>query len=158
GAAPNQIDPSKISAFSVRYMNQYPLPSPQGLDNGDGTAQYISTSRVTTDQNYVTVRADHKISDSDSIFARYTFDKASVYTPSAPALLWAEADGNKNQYLTLEETKIITPTLLNVARFGVTRQNSFINSVPLVTFDPALAVNPTSPMVDASPPGASSLG
>jgi carboxypeptidase family protein/TonB-dependent receptor-like protein len=153
-----QIDPNKLSPFSLRYMNLYPLPSPQGLDNGDGTAQYITTSHITTNQNYVTVRVDHKLSDSDSFFARYTFDKASVYTPAVPALLWAEADGNKNQYVTVEETKIFSPSLLNVARFGLTRQNSFINSVPLVTFDPALAVNSNSPMVDATPPGSTSLG
>ena len=146
------------NALAMRYMRLYPLPTPGALDNGDGTAQYISTDRTTTNQNYVTVRVDHKLSDADSIFARYTFDKASVFSPQGPVNLWANFDGNKNQYVTIEETKILTPTLINVFRAGFSRQNSFIGTEQLVDLDPALSLNPPFPMVDASPPGADGLG
>jgi hypothetical protein len=61
-----QVTPQ--SPFTMRYMSLFPLPTPGGLDNGDGTAQFISTSHTTTNQNYVTVRGDHKFSDSDSFF------------------------------------------------------------------------------------------
>ena len=34
-----------------------------------------------TNENYLSFRVDHKISDHDSMFARYTFDDASGVSP-----------------------------------------------------------------------------
>jgi len=54
------------------YLAQWPLPSPQGRDFGDGTAQFIRQYTQPNYEPFGQARVDYQISPSDSLFVRYS--------------------------------------------------------------------------------------
>ena len=52
-------------------INEYPLPN--GPDNGDDTASYFATATNLVEETDFSARLDHRFSDSDDFFARYSF-------------------------------------------------------------------------------------
>ena len=96
-------------------------------------------------ENFVTARGDHKISDSDSIFATYMYDKGPFTTPDG-----FDTTSILNQVIrhvaALEWTHTFTPSLLNNARLGYNR-NSVINNQTVGAInsaygDPSLSMLP----------------
>jgi hypothetical protein len=106
----------------------------------DGIGEYIlSRSRVSEQDNFV-IKADHNFSDSDSFFVRYTFDQAEENNPGTN---FAGIFKTRNQYVTLEEKHIFSPTLLNVARVGFNRNALTQTDIPNFDFPENLQQVPT---------------
>jgi Carboxypeptidase regulatory-like domain/TonB-dependent Receptor Plug Domain len=114
------------------YLDAYPLPN--GANLGNGTALNTSPLDSPLFENYGVVRIDHNFSSSDSLFGSYTIDNATLTAHPDPVL--TDADSQRNQYLSVEERKVISPTILNVAHFGYVRSNidvdTLLNSALLV--------------------------
>ncbi|HWP84801.1 MAG TPA: hypothetical protein VNN17_06400, partial [Terriglobia bacterium] len=113
-----------LHANVVPYLNRsWPLPPPgAGRNLGDGRIEYTRSIHEPTDQNFLSVRADHTFSSSDSIFVRYTIDHAlrkSVFSMDA-----VTNERSRNQFLTFQYDKIFTPTLLNALNVGYSRTNT----------------------------------
>ena len=126
------VDPAVLP-----YLDLYPLPN--GRDLGDGRAEFNSSGNNVTEQDFYQVRVDHNLSDSDSLFVRYTIDD-STRTTAIAIPTWAYSDGVRTQLVTIEEKKIFSPTLLNVFRVGFNRSSIQSRQDPLDprVFDPAL--------------------
>ena len=107
---------------TIADYNDLFLPSPilgvTDAQNGIGQG-LVELPRVSDQDNFV-VKLDHIFSDSDSFFARYTLDDANV---DAPIINFKTLFVTRNQYVTLEEKHIFSPTLLNVARVGFARSS-----------------------------------
>jgi hypothetical protein len=108
-----------VNPAVVPYLNAF-YPLPNGRDFGGGLAQFTFPFSQNTDETYWQGRLDHKFSQNNSFFGRYTFDDAARIVPSNYPLL-ADEFSSRNQYLTLEDTHVINPTLVNTARFSFTR-------------------------------------
>ncbi|MBI4444301.1 MAG: TonB-dependent receptor [Acidobacteria bacterium] len=123
------------------YLDLWPLPN--GRNFGDGRAEFLREDTEVTRQDFYQVRLDHIFSPSDSFFVRYTIDDSAVKIPKAIPN-WLNTDVTRNQYVTIEEKKIISPTLLNVFRFGFNRSPVHIEETPLDKrmLDPALRLLP----------------
>ncbi|MBI2820763.1 MAG: TonB-dependent receptor [Acidobacteria bacterium] len=102
------------------YLDLYPLPNIGVLRASDDTGEYVSSQTIPTDENYFLIRVDHKLSDRDSFYVRYNFDDADKVTPKAVGP-FALAARTRTQYVTIEESKIVSPTLFNTFRFGFNR-------------------------------------
>ncbi|MBI2820987.1 MAG: TonB-dependent receptor [Acidobacteria bacterium] len=100
------------------YLDTFPLPN--GRDNGDGTGEFVFTNIRPTNEHYFMVKIDHRFSDSDSFFSRYTFDQGDKSQLESMAL-WGLQGRNRSQFVTLEEKKIISVNWLNTARFSFNR-------------------------------------
>ncbi len=118
------------------YMDSYPLPN--NPDRADGTAQFADTTTQPTNENFWTVRVDHRFSDKDSLFGRFNKEDSDRATPSMNAL---DVLSTGNRFMTLEETHILSPALLNRTLLSFNRTNyGDINvprpgrSFPLTTF------------------------
>ena len=61
------------------YLNLVPLPNDRSF--GDGTGEFVSAASQATNEDFFTGRVDHRVSDRTSLFARYTFDDATVAVP-----------------------------------------------------------------------------
>src|SRR5271165_6493421 len=61
------------------------------------------------------------MASSDSLFGSYEFDAAKLTALPNPAI--TDDDTQRNQYLTFEERKVISPTILNVGHFSYVRSN-----------------------------------
>jgi hypothetical protein len=89
---------------------------------GDGRVQFGRSVSEPTDQNYYTTRIDHSLSSSDSIFVRYTFDQAILQNIASINMITNER--TRNQFLTIQYDRILSPTLLNTFNVGYSRTNT----------------------------------
>src|SRR5436309_3623672 len=116
---------------SVRpFLDLFPLPN--GDDFGDGTAKLFSNPRRPVDEDYTTGRVDHNFSNADSFFVRYTFSRAIQSSPTQYPTLTVDSL-TRSQYVTLSETRIFSPRVLNTVRLGFNR--SYSNQFGRTLFD-----------------------
>lgn len=138
------IDPgvAGVATTVQPFLNQLYNPANRDPRPCDGVGEFAFVFKQPTDEDFISGRIDHKISESDSIFVRYTFDDAEVLRPiTSPQ--FAVSDNSQNQYLTAEWVRIISPTVLNTFRFGYNRSEFQVLDVQTTPVDPALSFNPT---------------
>jgi hypothetical protein len=95
----------------------YPTATTQ-LSGGLGNASTVANQVVHED--YVLFRIDYTLSSKDSVFTRYVSDLANAVFPTAIPL-WPVNDHNHNQFATIQERHIFSPTLLNQFSFSFSR-------------------------------------
>ena len=116
------------------YLDSYPTPT--GPSTNIGTALNTTNLNHPVSENYGVVKADHTLSNSDSLAMSFVIDDASLVAHPQPVL--TDNDTQRNQTFTVEERKVISPTVLNVAHFSIMRQaiNVLTQNVPsLSLFD-----------------------
>ena len=107
-------------------LAQYPIPD---LEPGDNFG-YLAINTIHED--YIQGRIDRPISSTDSIFGRYTYDNANeIYPTPYPQYNFSLIE--RQQYVTLAEHHIFSPTLVNSGSFSYSR--TYANDL---TSDPAL--------------------
>jgi hypothetical protein len=97
----------------------YPLPNGPLLGNGD-TGIFTFAGQQVTNENYFTVRVDHKFSARDSLTGTYMRDYSKTVQPDAFDELLSNVV-SRRQVVTLHEQHLFSGTLLNAARFGFSR-------------------------------------
>ncbi len=113
------------------FLDLYPLPNGSTLGNGLG--QYSFIGDFPRNQNQFGGRIDHKFSDADTMFARYTYTDGETKEPlSLP--IFQRSTGNRYQYLTIGETHIFSPTIVNQLTLSGSRTRFFFGAAP--TFEP----------------------
>jgi hypothetical protein len=141
----------------AQILSYYPLPS---VNIGGGVGEAFEGGTQLGNENYLIGRVDYNISASDSIFTRYVSDRAYFHDPfsGGPIPDWPETHHTANQYATVEERHIISPSLLNLARvsFVRTREGSDLtNNEPDLYFYPSNLKNGTLAITGLSPLGSS---
>ncbi len=110
----------KCRPFSAFYGGKV---YPAGTDLG-GFSEFSAPTPLNVNENYGLGRIDYTISSSDSLFGRYVNDNANVLDGTRDALgIFPETGITRNQYLTIAENHIVSPTMVNVVRFGLVRTN-----------------------------------
>src|SRR2546422_51132 len=101
-------------------LDLYPLPNSRNLG---GVGEYRSAADLIADENYFLGRMDWNISPKDSVFARYVSDRADSIWPFAggPVPSWPENDRTANQYFTIQESRIVSPSVVNLLRVSFVR-------------------------------------
>ena len=135
-----------IRAEIVPYLTSpdlWLLPNGQLLD--DGTGRYNFTSGQPTAEDLYQVRVDHKLTDNDSIFGRYTLLNSDRERLSDGGGFPGDrvTDSVRNQYSTIEWNRIISPSVLNTFRMGYNRTRP-INKTTQAPINPALFFVPSS--------------
>ncbi|MBI4484304.1 MAG: carboxypeptidase regulatory-like domain-containing protein [Acidobacteria bacterium] len=118
------------------YLALYPLPN--GRDFGSGTAEFTRADSQPTDEDFMTARIDHQWNDQYSFYGRYTFSDSGVSIPEAFELFRPVTD-IRYQYLTLEQTSVLSPRLVNAFRVGFNRTKEASDLTPVVNLDPSLS-------------------
>jgi hypothetical protein len=131
-----------IDPKAAKYINLFPLPN--GLITGD-KGIFTFAGNYVVSENYYTGRVDHKISDKDSLFGTYMYDKAPFHQPSALDTVNILSQTGR-QVAALEETHVFSPALVNSARLGYNR-NAVINYLGVsaifpIYADPSLGMVP----------------
>jgi len=104
----------QINPIMARYLQYIVEPSPGGLNFGDGTAQHIWSGKRIDQDDFVLGRVDHQFSNNDSFFGRAVISNSSRHddrSPNNPEYL--ATDSVETRLLTLSETHILSPRLLN---------------------------------------------
>ncbi len=80
----NQIPISRFDPVAQKLIKEFPAPNLPGSVNSFGVANnYLSSPSKQDDVDQFDVRIDHRISDSDSIFARFSYSDENILNPSA---------------------------------------------------------------------------
>ncbi len=132
----------RISPIIAPYLNLYPLPN--GRSFGRGIAEFITTESDATNEDFATVRLDHKFSDSNNLFGRYSFDDAERTRPNA-LQLFTNNQTSRYHYLTIEDTHILSPRLLNTVRFAYNRNTTSDINITIRQIDRSLFFVPAHP-------------
>ena len=121
---PNDVT---LSPYTAALLALIPLPNPGSTFSNGNPPSQIFNDHNSLGENYGQMRFDQTISDKDSFFARYTIDNALQNETVGDFSYFREAPTARNQWITLAENHIISPTLLNSARFSFSRTNASIN-------------------------------
>ncbi|MGA7794861.1 MAG: TonB-dependent receptor [Candidatus Acidiferrales bacterium] len=113
-----------LSQYTAEALSLYPNPNSPAV--GNGLPHYQFSTENSTIQNYGQIRVDQNFTDNDLLFVRFTIDNAVVNTPNPDILLNGQAvnvsqANDRNQYLTLSENHIFSPSVLNTARLSFSR-------------------------------------
>lgn len=135
------LQPVALNPAVRPYLELYPLPNGQTLRTAAGvltnTAEVFSNPTQPTREDYNTVKLDHQFTNSHSFFARYTISDSNTQNNDATPVHRLDYRA-RNQYVTLQETAILSPKAVNVARFGFNRSFSFTANTLLANIPKSL--------------------
>ena len=129
----------------ARYLTAfYPLPNGHLLGAGD-IGIYSFEDPVVTNENYFTIRFDHKFSDKDSLYITYMRDASETVQPDAFGELFSNVVSSR-QSATVHEEHVFSSNVLNAARIGFVRAIGIVGGLsqvlnPLMS-DPSLGFVP----------------
>ena len=149
-----------FSQFALKYINAFPLP------DLPGPARNFTTNRKEhANVDSYDIRIDHRITQANTIFGRYSKSDtarqrdnffplgSSPNNNDLPAGPSAGDEFGDSKGFTLGDTHVFSPTVVNDARFGVTRvQIGIFNTGVLGTggFSPTVSANLGAPNINIS--------
>ncbi|HTC64592.1 MAG TPA: TonB-dependent receptor [Candidatus Saccharimonadales bacterium] len=113
-SGPVTVDPS-----AQKYLALWHVPNVNPTAPGDiGTYKFVGQQVV--NENFGTIRLDHKFSDKDSLFGTYGFDDTPYSSPDSldDVLL---TDRTTRYTTSLQENHTFSASALNTLRFGINR-------------------------------------
>jgi hypothetical protein len=110
-------------------LDLWPTPSPTDPDFS-GIAQVFSSPLQKVREDFGTARVDHIFSQKDTLGAIYTIDDGDDYTETPLNPYSSDVVTLREQVVSLEETHVFSPSLLNTARFGYSRAGYFFTGQP----------------------------
>jgi len=125
-----------IAAPSVQpLLNLWPTPpvgTPELNIPGQtyGISEVFSSPLQAIREDFGTVRLDHIFSEKDSLAAIYTVDDGRDVTATPLNPFSSDIMNLRAQVLSLEETHIFSPSLLNTVRVGFSRAGYFFTGEP----------------------------
>jgi len=116
------------------------FPRANGRSLGGGAAEYLFTREQPTNEYFAQARVDHRFTNGDSLFARYTFDDGKVdRQPTITPPVVFTKEHSRNQYVTVEHQHLFSPALLNTLKGGLNRSDSLADNVRTIDIPPALS-------------------
>jgi hypothetical protein len=109
------VDPS-----AQKYLALWPLPNINPLAAGD-TGTYKFVAQQVVNENFATIRLDHKLTSRDSFFATVAFSDTPYSAPDTlgDVLL---TDRTTRRTLAVQENHTFSTWALNSFRFGINRE------------------------------------
>jgi hypothetical protein len=125
-----------VSPYTAPFLALVPLPTTPFAVNSDGSFQLATKvfgDHDGTRENYGQMRVDQNFSTADTFFGRYTIDNAILDQTVGDYSYFRSLGSARNQWITLAENHIFSPSVLNTARFSFsrTRTNTSTNNVGL---------------------------
>lgn len=118
------VDPSVTPLLSL-----WPEPSQNAPDFG-GISEVFNSPLQTIRDDFGTARLDQDFTNTDTLTSVYTIDDSADVTPTSSNLYSTDLESLREQVLSLEETHVFSPRLLNTARLGYSRAAYFYTGEP----------------------------
>ena len=112
----------------VPYL-QFWSPPNAGLNPGGDTGQFRVVTKQPGTDNFYTARVDHNFSSKDTLTGSFFYDKTELSNPD-PLNNETFFNSNSRTFVSLEETHIFSPAVVNSARFGFSRNSADILTGP----------------------------
>jgi hypothetical protein len=123
----NVIPPDRWDPASANIMQQlYPEPNTAGTVSSSGQPinNYLINPTLTREDNQFDVKVDHRLTQNNRFFVRYSYDKTHRYLPAFlphgdMGDTFGAGDGNiKGQSVAFNDTHTFSPNVINEFRFG----------------------------------------
>ncbi len=157
--------PITVNSAVVPYINLIPSANGPLIVTSTGAptgfAQLQFSQAQPTHVNYVTGRVDWNRTAKDSLFVRYTIDDSTKLRQDAPDHvmgLFAENETHRNQYVTLQDTRVLSTNEVNQLRFGFNRSVAKVDLLNQANVSSSLSFIPGQPFGHVSVSGMSPLG
>jgi len=128
----NKIPASLINPIGQKLINLYPLPNANNAALG---YNYVNEPVRKLNEGKFDVRLDENFSQTDTMFARFSYDQATSYVPGgspgfAEASPFASNQGilNHARNVAVAETHIFSPNTINQVSAGYNRIFDYISS------------------------------
>ena len=144
----------KIAESVKPYLAQFPFPN--GPDLGQGIARYFNPVKEVDREDYGQGRMDYTLSNSDTLFGRYTRTQSGKVFPAVFPQVISDFP-TRNHWTTLSENHIFSPTLLATFRASFSRMRT-LSVFTKIDFPPELAFAPGQPMGGLGIGGLSDFG
>ncbi len=124
--ANNFIPLSDVNATGANILNFYQKYASPNIAGATTANNFLFNPERSVTEDAFDVKVDHRFSDSDSAFIRYSQSRDSIGQPGilpvplVGAVICGPAQDPAHQAV-LSETHIFTPTTINTARFGWSR-------------------------------------
>jgi len=159
GSLPNQA-PNPTSPM-LPYMSFWPVQNgPELLVNGgpSGTGLSYNNPKEHIREDFGTLRSDYNIGNRDTLSGAYTIDDGTSLIPLADPL-FASYTPLRMQVLSLQETHIFSPQILNTVSVGFSRASfSLVSVAPPVGPGPGMILPTASSFVTGRGPGGIVVG
>ena len=106
-----------VNSNIAGYLAAYPAAN--GVAYSDGSAQNISALQGPVAEHYAVLKITDNLGPADTLLGSYNIDNGTIESHANPSV--TDHDSQRNQNFTLEERKILSSTLLNVAHFSFVR-------------------------------------
>jgi hypothetical protein len=113
-----------LSPYIAPFLALVPLPNVAAQPGG--LAAQVGSDHSGNGENYGQMRVDQNFSANDTFFARYTIDNAIQNLTVGDYSYFRDLNNGRNQWITLSENHIFSPTVLNTARFSFSRTNDVL--------------------------------
>src|SRR5713226_8875839 len=110
-------------------LTLWPTP-PAGAPDFSGIAEVFSSPLPTIRADFGTARVDHIFSQRDTFGGIYTIDDGQDFTATPLDPFSSDVMTLRGQVLSLEETHVFSPALVNSARVGFSRAGYFFTGEP----------------------------
>jgi Carboxypeptidase regulatory-like domain len=128
-----KIPASLVNSIGASLLNFYPVPN---VNNAAQGFNFISEPVRKLDETKLDVRLDHTFSNSDSVFARFSYDNAVSFVPGGDPGGFAEQNAfgsnqgiiNHARNVAIGETHVFSPSTVNQFSFGYNRIFNYITS------------------------------
>ena len=157
--------PIIVNPAVVPYVNLIPVANgpliltSTGAPTGFAQLQFSQAQPVHV--NYLTGRVDWNRTSKDALFVRYTIDDSTKLRQDAPDHvmgLFAENETHRNQYVTLQDTRVLSANKVNQLRFGFNRSTLQVNLLNQANVPASLSFIPGQPFGHVTITGMSPLG
>ncbi|MDX2270252.1 MAG: TonB-dependent receptor [Bryobacter sp.] len=123
----NAIPASRFDALGKQLIDLYPEANLPGRTVSGRTVQNFSANRAGTERNHkFDVKADQYLTSRDTLMARFSFgyqkfNREGIFEGLADGVGNQGVQINDNQSLATSWTRVLTPSAINVFRFGLGR-------------------------------------
>ena len=119
----NTIPSSLISPVSAKIIKEYPAPNL----SGSSVRNYLSTPTDVRNIHQFTTRIDHRLTEKDSLFGRYSFnddyelDPFDVFSGITNLPSYGRLDFQRGQSASISDTHVFAPSLIGNLTLGYNR-------------------------------------
>lgn len=117
----NQIPASRISPIAQKLAQFWPSPN-MAQQEFSGTNNFIGVSRNRDNDDQYFVRGDHNLNDKNRLFGRYGIQTVNLPVfPINPNPFFVNRRPRRQQNATMNYTRVLNPTVLNVLKVSYNR-------------------------------------
>jgi hypothetical protein len=117
----NPLPHITVPSIIQEYLKLYPVSAAPPIPGNPDVTVFTFVGQQIINENFVTARVDHKLSEKDSLFGTYLFDKTPYGSPDPMGNVQLSTQ-TARQIFAAEETHGFTPTFVNAVRFGFNRE------------------------------------